>query len=137
MYIYRYICIYIKFYLFIYLLALLGLSCAGFFSSCSEQGLLSSCSVMASHCGGFSCCRAWALGHVGFSSYGSWTLEHRLNGFDARAWLLCGMRDLPGPWIKTVYPALAGIFFITEPPAKPLFFILKIVSATSSFWFHM
>ena len=26
------------------------------FSSCSEQGLLSSCSAWASHCGGFSCC---------------------------------------------------------------------------------
>ena len=29
------------------------------FSSCSEWGLLSPCS-----CGSFSCCRAWALGHV-------------------------------------------------------------------------
>ena len=28
------------------------------FSSCSEQGLLSSCSARASHCGGFSRCRA-------------------------------------------------------------------------------
>ena len=32
------------------------------FSSCSEQGLLASCRVQASHCGGFSCCRPWALG---------------------------------------------------------------------------
>ena len=31
-------------------------------SSCREQGLLSSCSAWASHCGGFSCCRAQALG---------------------------------------------------------------------------
>ena len=39
------------------------------FSSCSRQrqGLLSSCCVWASHCGGFSCCEVWALGHVGFS----------------------------------------------------------------------
>ena len=40
----------------------------GLFSSCSTQGLLSVCSVWASHCGGFSCCRAQALGHVGFSA---------------------------------------------------------------------
>ena len=30
--------------------------------SCGEQGLLSSCSAWASHCGGFSCCRAQAAG---------------------------------------------------------------------------
>ena len=32
------------------------------FPSCSEQGLTSSSSVQASCCGGFSCCRAPALG---------------------------------------------------------------------------
>ena len=33
---------------------MLGLPCcAGSFSSCGEQGLLSSCSVHASHCDGF------------------------------------------------------------------------------------
>ena len=36
------------------------------FSSCREQGLLSSCSVRASHCSAFSCCGAQALGHQGF-----------------------------------------------------------------------
>ena len=36
-----------------------------FFSSCGEQGLFCSCSAWTSHCGGFSCCIAWALGHVG------------------------------------------------------------------------
>ena len=46
--------------------------CARAFSSCGEQGLLSSWGAQASHCGGFSCCRAWALGHAGFSSCGSW-----------------------------------------------------------------
>ena len=30
------------------------------FSSCSEQGLLSTCTAPASHCGGFSCCWAQA-----------------------------------------------------------------------------
>ena len=33
----------------------------GLFSSCGKWGLLFSCSAQASHCSGFSCCRAWAL----------------------------------------------------------------------------
>ena len=45
--------------------------------SCEEWDLLSSCGAWASHCGGFSCCRAWTLGHTGFSS--SQDLEHRLS----------------------------------------------------------
>ena len=32
----------------------------GLFSPCSKWGLLSSCGEQASHCGGFSCCGAWA-----------------------------------------------------------------------------
>ena len=44
------------------LLAALGLQCyAQAFSGCSELRLLCSCGVWASHCGGFSCCRAQAL----------------------------------------------------------------------------
>ena len=43
---------------------MLGLyCCSGFFSSCREWGLLSSCDIQA-YCGGFSCCRAEALGCV-------------------------------------------------------------------------
>ena len=51
-------------YLFIYLfLAVLGLRCcARASSSCGERGLLFPCGVQASHCGGFSCCGARALG---------------------------------------------------------------------------
>ena len=51
-------------------LPVLGLHCfvVWAFSSCSEWGLLSYCGVWASYCSGFSCCRAWALGHVSFSS---------------------------------------------------------------------
>ena len=48
--------------------------CSGFFSSCSKEGLISSCGVWASHSGGFSCCRAWTLG---LSSCSSQALEHR------------------------------------------------------------
>ena len=54
-------------------------------SSCSEQGLLSSHRAEASHCGGFSCCRMHPLGCSGFSSCGSWALEHRLNSCGAWA----------------------------------------------------
>ena len=35
------------------------------------------------------------------------------------AWLLHSMWDLLGPGIESVSPALAGIFFIVEPPGKP------------------
>ena len=43
--------------------AVLGHCCCSWaFSSYIEGGLLSSCSVTASHCGGLSCCRAWARG---------------------------------------------------------------------------
>ena len=55
------------------------------FSSCGEQGLLPNCDVRASHCGGCCCCRARALGCVGFSSCGSQALEHRLGHCGTRA----------------------------------------------------
>ena len=42
------------------------------FSSCDKQGAILCCNTRASHCCGFSHCRAWALGHVGFSSCGIW-----------------------------------------------------------------
>ena len=64
----------LKMILLIYLfLAVLGLLlsflCVGFL--CLWQtGLLSSCGVRASHCGGFSCWGAQALGCVGLSSWG-------------------------------------------------------------------
>ena len=37
----------------------------GYAGSLLLHGLLSSCSSWVSHCGGFSCCKAWALG-LGF-----------------------------------------------------------------------
>ena len=54
-------------------LAMLGLRCyAQGFSSCGMWGLLSSCVVRASHCGGFSYCKAWAL-KLCLSSCGLWS----------------------------------------------------------------
>ena len=82
-------------------------------------------SVWASHCSGFSCCGARALGMWasvvvarGLSSCGSWALEHRLSSCGALAQLLRGMWDLPGPGIEPVSPALAGGFLTTAPPGK-------------------
>ena len=55
----------------------------------------------------------------GLSSCGSRALEHRLSSCGARAYLLCGMWDLPGPGLEPVSPALAGGFLTTAPPGKP------------------
>ena len=58
------------YYLF---LALLGLCCCmRAFSSCSEQGLFSSCGAWAPHCSGLPRCRAQALGRESFSSCSTW-----------------------------------------------------------------
>ena len=71
----------------------------------------------ASHCDGFSCCEAQALGAWAsvvvacrLSSCGSWALEHRLSSCGAWAYLLHSMWDLPGSGIEPVSPALAGGF---------------------------
>ena len=97
----------------------------GLFSSCGEQGLLSSCGAWASHCGGFSCCGARILECTGCSSCGPWALEHRLNSCGTQSLLLQGMWDLPGSGIEPVFPALAGRFFSTEPPGKPLLLFIN------------
>ena len=54
----------------------------------------------------------------GLSSCGLWALELRLSSCGARALLLHGMRDLPGPGLEPVSPALAGGFLTTAPPGK-------------------
>ena len=71
-------------------------------SSCSNQGLLSSCSAWASCCSGFSCCKARALGHMRFRSCGVWPQELQLVGSRAT-----------GAAVKAQglsYPAACGIF---------------------------
>ena len=100
------------------------------FSSCSKQRLLSSCG--ASHCSDLSCCRAWALGHAGFSSCSSWALQHWLHSCGTQAQLLRGIWDLPGSGIKPASPALAGGFLTTKPPRKPLYpFLNRTVPRTA------
>ena len=100
--------------------------CVQSFSSCGELGLLFRCGARASHCGGFSCCGAQALGAWasvvvahGLSSCGSRALECRLSSCGAWAQLLCGMWDPPGPGPEPMSPALAGEFLTTVPPGKP------------------
>ena len=52
--IYLFLSIYLYLYLYIYFAVLNLRCCVGFFSSCSELVLHSSCDAQASHCGGFS-----------------------------------------------------------------------------------
>ena len=67
------------------------LLCTGFLQLW-RVGATLRCGVRASHCSGFSCCRAQALGvrasvvvARGLSSCGSRALEHRLSSCGARA----------------------------------------------------
>ena len=87
------------------------------------------CGTWASHCGGFFCCGAQALGvrasvvpACRLNSCGSQALEHRLSSCGAQAQLLHGMWDLPGPGLETVSPALTGRLLTTAPPGKYLLF---------------
>ena len=91
-----------------------------------QAGATLHCGARASHYGGFSCCRAQALGAMasvfvarGLSSCGSQALEHRLSNCGAWALLLRSMWDLPRLELKLVFPALAGRFLPSAPPGKP------------------
>ena len=80
--------------------------CVLAFSSCSEQGLLSGCGVWASHCSGLPCCRAWALGRVGFGNCGT------------QALLSHACAIFPQSGIEPMPPASAGGLPTTGPPGK-------------------
>ena len=85
------------------------------FTSCGEQGLLSSCGARASHCSGFSSGGARALGRLGFSSAGSWALEPRLSTCGTWAEWPHGVCGLPG---HPMSPALTGRFLTTGPAGE-------------------
>ena len=113
--------------LFIYLfMAVLGLRCYVWaFLQLRRAGATLRCGARASHCGGFSCCGARALGAWAsvvvaprLSSCGLWALEHRLSSCGAWAQLLRTMWDLPRPGLKPMSPALAGGFLTIAPPGK-------------------
>ena len=61
------------------------------------HGLFSSCSVWASHCGGFFYCRARSLGHRGFSICSTWAQQLWLLGSRAHAQQLW-RTGLAAPW---------------------------------------
>ena len=90
-------------YYFILFLAALGLRCCTWtFSSCGDRGATLRCGVRASHCSGFSCCRAWALGVQAsvvaarrLSSCGSRAVERWLSSRGAWAQLLHGSGIFP------------------------------------------
>ena len=86
---------------------------------CCTQAILR-CGSRASHCGGFSCCRAHVLG-----ARASVVVALGLSSCGARAQLLHGMWDLPGPGLEPVPPALAGGFLTTVPAAKSLNLVFK------------
>ena len=65
-----------------------------------------------------------ALEH-GLNSYGFQALEHGLNSCGAWTLMLCRMWDLLRLGIKPKSPALAGRFFTTEPPGKPIYMYIN------------
>ena len=98
------------------------------FSSCGQWGLLCSCSVQASHCGGFflqnTGSRACRLQYLQI-----WGSRTQLSSCGTQAQVLCSTWDLFGQRIEHVSPALAGGFFTTEPSGKPLTsFFMKSIS---------
>ena len=128
-YIYMYVYIFFK---FIFGRVWSSLLCAGFLQL-QRAGATLRCGVQTSHCGGFSCCRARALGTRasvvaarGLSRCGSQALEHRHSSCGTRAQLLHGMWDLPRPGIEPVSPAWAGGFLTTTPPEKSQKIYLKL-----------
>ena len=113
------------FILFYFLVGVGSLLLRAGFLLLQEVGATLCCGVCASHCSGFSCCRAWALGMqasvvvaCGLSSCGSWALECRFSSCGAQALLLRGMWDLPRPGIRPVSPVLASGFLTTVSPGK-------------------
>ena len=127
----------------IYFFYLFNFGCIGFsllHASCLQlqrAGATLHCSAQTSHCSGFCCCGAQALGarasvvvEHGLSSWASQALEHRLSSCGTWSQLLHGMWDLPEPGLEPMSPALAGGFLTTAPPRKPLvcgFYFLRIL----------
>ena len=104
---------FIPFFFFFYYLFIFGCSGSsllrGLFSSFGERGLLSSCGAWASHCSGFSCCRAWALGRTAFCRCGT------------RALVARGMWNLSGPGIQSCISRWIPIHCATKQ--VPSFFL--------------
>ena len=106
--IYKKLITFLKIYKFIYLFINFWL-CWVFVAACgpslvAASGGYSLLQCATSHCSGFSCCGARALGTWasvvvahGLSSCGLWALERRLSSCGTQASLLRGMWNLPRP----------------------------------------
>ena len=82
---------------------------------CGAQAF-SSCGWWASHCGGFSCCRAQALGCIDTVAVAYKLISPVAGGI-----------LVPQPRIEPVSPALGGGFLTTGAPGKtPHTYILKM-----------
>ena len=96
--------------LFIYLF-IFGCVCWVFVSVQGLSLVVASGGHSSSRCAGLSLSRPLVAEHR--------LQMHRLSSCGARAYLLCGMWDLPRPGLEPVSPALAGRFLTTVPPGKP------------------
>ena len=128
---------FVNIHLFIYLFVCLFIfGCVG--SSLLHVGFLQlrrvrptvSCGARASHCSGFSCCGAWALG-----ARASVVVACGLSSCGARVQLLRGMWNFPGPGFEPVSPPLAGGFLTTAPPGKSGVSILNNIKKVFSHFF--
>ena len=115
-------------YNFIYLfMSVLSLPCCTCFSlAVASRGytLVAGCRLLS--------LQSTALGASGLQQRRPWAQRVQLLGSRAQdlslprldSAALCRLWDLPGSGLKSVPPALAGGFFTTEPPGKPLQCIL-------------
>ena len=128
----RYSLFFLAFQKFIHLFTYLHLVAPGLrfcvraFSSCGEQGLLSSCSAQASHSAASLLqstgprCRAFRSWAPGLWNTGS-VVVRRLSCFVA-----CGIFPDPG-WNLSVSPALAGGFFPLSHQGSPRYSFMTLV----------
>ena len=87
------------------------------FPQLRQGGATVHCDARASHCSGFSCCGAQALGE---RAQQLWLAGSRAQAQQLwRTGLVVPWHvGLPRPGIKPVSPALAGVFLTTAPPGK-------------------
>ena len=102
-----------------------------FVAACGLSLVAASGGYSSLRCTGFSLrwlllLRSMGSRHAGFSSCGAWALESRLSSCGARAQLLRGKCNLPGPQMEPASPALSGRFLLPaiEPPGSPCTVIL-------------
>ena len=69
--------------------------------------------------------QASAITARGLSVCGSWSPDCRLSSYGTRAYLPCGMWDLPRPGTELVSPALQAEFLTPGPPRKPHSFLIQ------------